>query len=179
MSRKELLRLAAKIATETGEGTASRVGRAAAETVQAGKRVDFPSTSANATVFEAMVPTSRLPASTFDDFAHDPSKVSDMKDILTSMRAKGFDPKYPIELEHNYMGIEGYMLGEGNHRLAAARHLGIEEVPVRIRAHGGQRPDIIPDEPVNQASRRAQHARNETDFVNNMEKTKNIHGLYR
>lgn len=175
MSRKELLRLAAEIANAT-EGVPARLGKSTARAVQAGQRVDLPSMSRSGseTVFEAMVPTSRLPASTFDDFAHDPAKVRDMKDILTSMRTKGFDPTHPIELEHNYMGIEGYMLGEGNHRLAAARHLGIKEVPVRIRSHTGERPDILPE-----AVRRRQHLRNESDFVRNMDTAKNVHGLYR
>lgn len=78
-----------------------------------------------------MMRTSDLPASTYDDFMNQPNLKADMQEILASMGSRGYDPRHPIELTEGYMGIPGAMLGEGNHRLAAARHLGIEEVPVR------------------------------------------------
>lgn len=61
--------------------------------------------------------------------------------LVESMRVHGWDPKRPA---HLMVGKDGRAkLGEGNHRLAIARRLGIREVPVWVHFYtsvdGGQR----------------------------------------
>jgi len=50
--------------------------------------------------------------------------------IKEDMRARGWDPKDPLLLEIGSEG--GVKVGEGNHRLAIARELGMRKVPVRF-----------------------------------------------
>jgi hypothetical protein len=48
--------------------------------------------------------------------------------IKEDMRVRGWDPKDPLHLE---IGVDGGVkVGEGNHRLALARELGIDRIPV-------------------------------------------------
>jgi len=50
--------------------------------------------------------------------------------IHSSMKERGWDPEEPAHVEVGKNG--GIKVGEGNHRLAVARSLGIKKVPVRI-----------------------------------------------
>lgn len=51
-------------------------------------------------------------------------------DLQKSMKAKGFDPKYPIQLVFGKNGV--VMVAEGNHRLKTAIQLKIDKVPVEF-----------------------------------------------
>jgi hypothetical protein len=49
--------------------------------------------------------------------------------MVVDMRTNGWDPKEPA---HFTVGHDGAKVGEGNHRLAIAKKLGIQKVPVQF-----------------------------------------------
>ena len=62
---------------------------------------------------------------------------SRLEPLVESIRRRGFDPDNPIEIgvvpaHRQAMGEPPVTIREGNHRLAAAKELGLDRVPVRI-----------------------------------------------
>ena len=55
-------------------------------------------------------------------------------DKLKGSIKKGFDPKQPVVVEVGRNGVA--KIGEGNHRLAIAKELGMEKVPVYFLFYG-------------------------------------------
>lgn len=51
-------------------------------------------------------------------------------DLVASMKEKGWNPKSPLHMLIGKQG--GVKVGEGNHRLAIAKQLGIQEIPVQF-----------------------------------------------
>ena len=58
-----------------------------------------------------------------------------LKPILKDMGENGYDQESPISIHVNHRG-EAFV-SEGNHRLAAAKQLGIDKIPVEIRYFAG------------------------------------------
>jgi hypothetical protein len=57
-------------------------------------------------------------------------------ELKASLKRKGWDKNDPL---HLYIGQEGgEKVGEGNHRLALAREIGLREAPVRFHFHTGR-----------------------------------------
>lgn len=78
--------------------------------------------------------------------------------LLADMRENGWDPDHPLDLMIGRKG--GVKVGEGNHRMAVARELGIRMAPVRFQFYSMQvtkspmpEEDVVPSKAVEKVLR--------------------------